>query len=306
MAELERKLRLAANAENIIAYLFEAKASREAFQLYFFIYSFEFGATISNDVISKELGFTLEEINRAREELIFKRFLHANSTDLSESSFSYKITNFKKTKFRSHKEYLKEYNYNINNKYIYKEIYKEKFTSHEDENPEKSSNSHSEKISLFEARGVAKELYELYPSHCPNNHNRRVAKTSKDREKIVKLIRQRGESTMRNIFVGYINQCMQEEVFFPNLKTFLNNLPDEEEFSDAVKYSKIFDTEKILERGDIIKMLEELEEKECIFVIECSPKGRIIGDREKLLSPKLILKRMKENEKHYKFVRRDI
>lgn len=156
---------------------------------------------------------------------------------------------------------------------------------------------------------VAKEIYDLYPSRCPNNFSqnplgRKISKTSKDKEKILKLIKTRGESTIRKIFIGYIAQSKQEGVFFPNLSTFLNNLPEIDEFLNAEQDAEVFDPEKVLEKQDIYAMIEVLEPKEKIFVIECSPKGKVSGAEEKLLTPQMLLRKLKNEGQHHKFVRR--
>lgn len=109
---------------------------------------------------------------------------------------------------------------------------------------------------------------------------------------------------MRNIFVGYIAQAKQEGVYFQNLSTFLNNLPEESEFLNAEQDAVVFNPDKVLQKQDIYAMIEVLEDKEKVFVIECTPKGKVNGQEERLLAPKTMLRRLKEDGQHYKFVRR--
>lgn len=67
------------------------------------------------------------------------------------------------------------------------------------------------------------EVYRAYPTHDPNNNDRRVAKSSKDKEKIRRLL-ENGHS--KEELLDLIAKTKEDGRWLKDLSTFLNNLPD--------------------------------------------------------------------------------
>ena len=69
------------------------------------------------------------------------------------------------------------------------------------------------------------EIYKLYPSKCVVQ-NRSLGKTSKNKDQIKKLLKDRPVEELTSIINRYISECKKDQVYMMNFKTFLNNLPD--------------------------------------------------------------------------------
>jgi predicted phage replisome organizer len=69
------------------------------------------------------------------------------------------------------------------------------------------------------------ELYKLYPTRCPVS-KRSTSKSHKDKDKIKKLIKQKGFDTLKTLMQNYIKDCNQTKVYLKNLSSFLNQLPE--------------------------------------------------------------------------------
>lgn len=67
------------------------------------------------------------------------------------------------------------------------------------------------------------EVYKAYPTKDPNNNNRRVGKSSKDKEKIRKLL-ENGHT--KDELLDLIRKTKDDGHWLKDLSTFLNNLPD--------------------------------------------------------------------------------
>ena len=68
-------------------------------------------------------------------------------------------------------------------------------------------------------------LYKLYPSKCVVQ-NRSLGKSSKNKDQIKKLLKDRPVEELTSIINRYIAECKKDQVYMMNFKTFLNNLPD--------------------------------------------------------------------------------
>jgi hypothetical protein len=68
-------------------------------------------------------------------------------------------------------------------------------------------------------------IYKLYPSKCINS-NRSTGKCSKDRERIIKLLKSNSKEYLIKIIESYVNECINSKTYLKNFTTFLNNLPE--------------------------------------------------------------------------------
>ncbi len=73
------------------------------------------------------------------------------------------------------------------------------------------------------------EIYKNYPSKCPVK-NRATSKSSKNKDKIERLLKTISKDDMIKIQNGYVIDCVKNQVSIKNYSTFLNNFPDPEQF----------------------------------------------------------------------------
>lgn len=76
-----------------------------------------------------------------------------------------------------------------------------------------------------EKKEIADRLYALYPTKCPVS-GRATGKSSKDKEKLVRLLKEHTEQELADIIRRYIKECTEQQSYVKNFSTFLNNLPD--------------------------------------------------------------------------------
>ena len=67
------------------------------------------------------------------------------------------------------------------------------------------------------------EVYRAYPTRDPNNNNRRIAKSSKDKDKIRRLL-ENGHT--KEELLDLIQKTKEDGRWLKDLSTWLNNLPD--------------------------------------------------------------------------------
>ena len=67
------------------------------------------------------------------------------------------------------------------------------------------------------------EVYRAYPTHDPNNNDRRIAKSSKDKDKIRRLL-ENGHT--KEELLDLIQKTKEDGRWLKDLSTWLNNLPD--------------------------------------------------------------------------------
>ena len=68
-------------------------------------------------------------------------------------------------------------------------------------------------------------IYSLYPSKCPIQ-NRSLGKSSKDKEKISKLLKDYSVEELERKIRYYLDDCKKSGQYLKNFSTLLNNLPD--------------------------------------------------------------------------------
>ena len=70
-------------------------------------------------------------------------------------------------------------------------------------------------------------IYSIYPSKC---EFRKIStgKTSKDKDKIKKLLKKHSQENLKEIINRYIKESKESKSYIKNFGTFLNNLPDYE------------------------------------------------------------------------------
>lgn len=72
---------------------------------------------------------------------------------------------------------------------------------------------------------AANRLYSLYPTKCPVS-GRSTGKSSKDKEKLARLLRDHTEQELADTIKRYVRESTEQQSFIKNFATFLNNLPD--------------------------------------------------------------------------------
>lgn len=68
-------------------------------------------------------------------------------------------------------------------------------------------------------------IYDHYPTKCPVK-NRSLSKSSKDKEKIKRLLDTHDEDDLIKRIDFYVSDCKKNNVYLKNFSTFLNNLPE--------------------------------------------------------------------------------
>lgn len=71
-------------------------------------------------------------------------------------------------------------------------------------------------------------IYKLYPSKC--HSGRSTGKTSKNKDKIKSLFSKYKPDELKKIINLYIEDCRKNNTYLKNFATFLNNIPDIEQF----------------------------------------------------------------------------
>jgi hypothetical protein len=77
------------------------------------------------------------------------------------------------------------------------------------------------------------EIYNNYPTKCPVN-GRSTGKGNKCKDKIKKLLKEHSLEYLIDLQNKYINDCVDTQCYIKNYLTFLNNLPDPEQFKNKV------------------------------------------------------------------------
>lgn len=72
---------------------------------------------------------------------------------------------------------------------------------------------------------AANRLYALYPTKCPVS-GRATGKSSKDKEKLARLLKDHTEQELSETIKRYVKECTEQQSYIKNFSTFLNNLPD--------------------------------------------------------------------------------
>lgn len=69
------------------------------------------------------------------------------------------------------------------------------------------------------------EVYKAYPTKCIIT-GRSSGKSSKDKERIKRLLRKNTKEKLVSTVEKYLEDCKENKVYMKNFSTFLNNLPD--------------------------------------------------------------------------------
>ena len=90
-------------------------------------------------------------------------------------------------------------------------------------------NTSDTKVSSYSIQENKKEaaarLYALYPTKCPVSQ-RATGKSSKDKEKLERLLKEYTEEELAYKIQRYVKECTEQTSYIKNFSTFLNNLPD--------------------------------------------------------------------------------
>ena len=76
------------------------------------------------------------------------------------------------------------------------------------------------------------EVYNNYPSKCPINKTP-TGKGSKNKEKIKKILKTKTKDELIELQDVYVKSCVNGNRYIKNYSTFLNNLPDREQFDST-------------------------------------------------------------------------
>lgn len=80
-----------------------------------------------------------------------------------------------------------------------------------------------------ELKRIISNIYNSYPSKCPVRLSSN-GKTTSDKVKIKSLLKDISETKLINTIDWYVKECIESKTYMKNFKTFLNNLPDIEDF----------------------------------------------------------------------------
>lgn len=72
---------------------------------------------------------------------------------------------------------------------------------------------------------AAERLYAIYPTRCPIA-GRPTGKTYKDKQKLVRLLKDHTEQELSDTIKRYIKESTEHQSYIKNFSTFLNNIPD--------------------------------------------------------------------------------
>jgi len=99
-------------------------------------------------------------------------------------------------------------------------------------------NPNADQIRLDQIRidNNIQEIYDLYPSTDKNNNKRPTGKCSKDKDKILKLIKSIGFEQLKLRIEDYLKNCDRTKEWLKNFSVLLNNLP---EIAVEVKLDKV-------------------------------------------------------------------
>lgn len=88
------------------------------------------------------------------------------------------------------------------------------------------------------AKEDAEEIYKLYPTTCLNT-GRRTGKSTKDKEKIIRLLKTHTKEELKFTIQKYINLSIRDKTYMMNFSTFLNHLPDYSDLTEKEKETKL-------------------------------------------------------------------
>jgi len=89
------------------------------------------------------------------------------------------------------------------------------------------------------------DIYNTYPTKCPVG-GRSTGKNSKNKTKIESLLKKHDKDYLVRLINLYIKDCSNTNTYIKNFTTFLNNLPDIEQFN-VIQQNKQIKTETIEE-----------------------------------------------------------
>ena len=87
-----------------------------------------------------------------------------------------------------------------------------------------------------------KDIYNSYPSKCPVKGSS-TGKCNKNKKQIKKLLKIHTPKILTDLIKKYIQDCTDNNRYIKNFTTFLNNLPDPEQFKEVKEDIKLFDSE---------------------------------------------------------------
>ena len=125
------------------------------------------------------------------------------------------------------------------------------YDSYQDTGTTKEQRSNNE-VTTGEQQGSTKknnknikEIYNTYPTKCPVG-GRSTGKNSKNKNKIESLLKKHDKDYLVKLINLYIKDCTNTNTYIKNFTTFLNNLPDIEQFN-VIQQNKQIKTETIEE-----------------------------------------------------------
>ena len=90
--------------------------------------------------------------------------------------------------------------------------------------------------------GHVADVYAAYPSRCVVS-NRSSGKCLKNKDKIKKLLKEVPYKNLLIIIQLYTEDCRESDTYMKNFSTFLNNLPDINEFNKKPSQQEAKETE---------------------------------------------------------------
>ena len=102
------------------------------------------------------------------------------------------------------------------------------------------------------------EIYLLYPTTDKNKDNQSTGKTSKNKQKIKKILE--SKYPLKKAIEFYLSECNRTKCYLKNFGTFLNNLPDESTL-DVKQQSEVVITGVTQESMDIMAQFFDRKKK---------------------------------------------
>lgn len=199
-----------------------------------------------NDWIGGTLGMTFEE-KGAYMELLMMQFNRGHMTERMIGQTVGQLWVNIKDKFKvddngmyynerleTEKEKRKAFTESRRNNINGKNQYSKK-TGHKDGHTTKRMENENENVieDVNELLFIIEEIYNKYPSKCPVK-SRSTGKSSKDKDKISRLLKTNSKEHLLLTIETYVNDCIKSKTYLKNFATFLNNLPDIKEDSKPV------------------------------------------------------------------------
>jgi hypothetical protein len=180
-----------------------------------------------NEMVNFMINQKLFELSDIDGQILCKKIYKYLETSATRSESLRKL-------IRSYKEHLKK---NSHPRLPSQTVSDKSKTCHDKCDRKEETRQDKEETRQEEKNEVIEKIYKLYPSKCPIS-NRATSKSSRDKEKIKKLLQRTSKEILEETIQCYIQSCKDTATFIKNFSTFLNNIPDLQELKASMKDKK--------------------------------------------------------------------